>query len=167
MTDGVEAAVGTEEEAFTVLPESVWACVARFCDTRTLRALAGTCRQVRDVCAAEQALRTRALCWDADAAFGEWLSHLRPIEHAEPLCQCALVGPHGTGKTALIDAYQALDSTADGLTAECPAPACDPPTTVFPTRRICATRIFGQQMPFIVWGLSLSLLFLSSSFSRA
>lgn len=148
MTDGVAEA--------PVFPDAVWACVARFCGPRTLRALACTCRQVRGVCAAEHALRTRALCWDADAAFGEWLSRLRPIEHAEPLCQCALVGPHGAGKTALIDAYQALDGDADGLTAECPAPARDQPATVYPTRRICATRIFGQQMPFVVWGLSSS-----------
>lgn len=160
MTDGnkeeeaaTETTEGATETTETSFPDSVWACVASFCDGRTLRALGGACRQVRGVCAAEQALRTRALCWDADAAFGEWLSCLRPIEHAEPLCQCALVGPRGAGKTSLVDAYQALDGDADGLTAECPAPAAAPPPTLFPTRRICATRIFGQHMPLVVWGL--------------
>ena len=53
MTDGVAEA--------PVFPDAVWACVARFCGPRTLRALACTCRQVRGVCAAEHALRTEEL----------------------------------------------------------------------------------------------------------
>ena len=143
-------------EGIPELPDAVFACVAGFCDRDTLCNLACTCKRVHDICVAECGMRTRSLRWNMDVPFGNWICDL---PDASSLCQVALVGPHNSGKTTLINAYsQVLEKVESGL-AELDQGALDDLAkkehipTEFPCRCVCATRAFGKQLPLTVWGL--------------
>lgn len=142
----------------------VVAGVARFCDRQTLRNLACTCRRARALCMEEHSLRPHRLWWEADASFGEWLNEINPIEFYVPLCEVTLIGPPRSGKTALIDAYNALQRRVEaeddaGNTSAVPeerrgAVESTPYTaTEYPTRHTSTVSISHREFPLIVWGL--------------